>query len=132
MPNPPKCPHPRGQYDVDCPVCDVKKRRAQRRRETRTGDGAPVERFTLRDVEDLLSAQRHLSMAITSIDEEIDTVELAWGPGAEEALGDVLRRREDLIHVSDAITRVFGRHERAVEAVRADPPRRYKRRTSES
>lgn len=128
MPNPPKCPHRRGQYDVDCPVCDVKKRRAQRRREARTGDGAPAERFTLRDVEDLLSAQEHLAMAITSIDEEIDTVELAWGPGAEEALGDLMRRREDLIHASDAINRVIDRHLAALEARMIKPIRGYRRR----
>lgn len=132
MPNPPKCPHPRGQYDVDCPVCDVKKRRAQRRRETRTGDGAPPERFSLRDLEDLLAAHEQLAAAISSIDHEMDAMqdamEMGWKPADEDAINTLLGRRESLSKAAEAIKGVLDRHPAAMEARTIEPIRSYRRR----
>lgn len=132
MPESPSCPHARGQYNVDCPVCDVKKRRAQRRRETRTGDGAPTERFSLRDVEDLLAALEQLAGAISSIDDEMDAMqdamEMGWTSADEDAINTLLGRRESLSKAAEAINRVLNRHPAALEARTIEPIRGYRRR----
>lgn len=128
MPESPPYPHARGQYEIDCPVCDVKKRRAERRRETRTSDGAPPERLSLRDVEDLLAVHEQLAAAISSIDDEMDAMEMGWKPGGEDAINTLLRRRESLSKAADAINRVLDRQPAAMEARTTKPIRGYRRR----
>lgn len=120
------CGHPRGQYEVGCGVCDVKKRRAQQRRKLRTGDGAPSQRFSSEDVRDIQESIQHLRGTGNAIDLRLD--EMRTRKSDAEQVRTLAQAKKSIGAAISALEMILTRHPTAVEAVEAPRTRRYRRR----
>jgi hypothetical protein len=121
-----KCDHQGGVYRLsNCPLCldQRRAREAARRRRQRTGDPAPIERFTTQDARRLLEVKEGLDRQLGDIDALLEDV--VQRKLDDERIGRVRARRDELAHLTAQLGEVLEGHAAVIRSLDDKPIGRY-------
>ena len=122
-----RCDHQGGVYRLsNCPLCldQRRAREAARRRRQRTGDPAPIERFTTSDATRILDVKGALDRQLAEVDALLEDL-------LERALDDdhvrrVQARRDELADLVEQLSQVVEDHAAVIRSLDDKPIGRYR------
>ena len=123
----PKCDHQGGVYRLsNCPLCldQRRAREAARRRRQRTGDPAPIERFTTSDAKRIRDVKEALGKQLAEAEALLKDVQ-------ERQLDDdrvrrVQARRDELADLVEQLSHIVEDHAAVIQSLDDKPIGRYK------
>lgn len=122
-----QCNHQGGAYRLsNCPLCLDRRRarEAARRRRQRTGDPAPIERFTTSDATRILDVKGALDRQLAEVDALLeDLLERALD---DDHVGRVKTRRDELADLVDELSQVIEDHAAVIRSLDDKPIGRYR------
>ena len=124
-----ECDHQGGVYRLsNCPLCldQRRAREAARRRRQRTGDPAPIERFTTNDAKRILDVKEALDRQLAEADALLEEVQRRKLDDAR--VRRVWARRDELVDLVEQLREVLEDHVAVVRSLDDKPIGRYRTR----
>jgi hypothetical protein len=121
-----KCDHQGGVYRLsNCPLCldQRRAREAARRRRQRTGDPAPIERFTTNDAKRILVVKEALDRQLAEADALLEDVRRRKLD--DDRVRRVWARRDELVDLVDQLSEVLEDHAAVIRSLDDQPIGRY-------
>jgi hypothetical protein len=122
-----KCDHQGGVYRLsNCPLCldQRRAREAARRRRQRTGDPAPIERFTTNDAKRILVVKETLDRQLAEADALLDDVQRRKLD--DDRVRRVWARRDELVDLVEQLSEVLEDHAAVIRSLDDKPIGRYR------
>jgi hypothetical protein len=122
-----KCDHQGGVYRLsNCPLCldQRRAREAARRRRQRTGDPAPIERFTTNDAKRILVVKEALDRQLAEADALLDDVQRR--KLNDDRVRRVWARRDELVDLVEQLSEVLEDHAAVIRSLDDKPIGRYR------
>ena len=121
-----KCDHQGGVYPLsNCPLCldQRRAREAARRRRQRTGDPAPIERFTTSDAKRIRDVKEALDRQLAEADALLE--EVRRRKLDDDRVRRVWARRDELVDLVDQLSEVLEDHAAVIRSLDDQPIGRY-------